>query len=158
MFNKTTVKSLFYTLGFLAYIILYAFIKNHIFTFTNLIISAYVLVIILITLYKDIRFDRIPKDTVHASSQGVKIDASSGVSKTIYRYIYQGNEFIYTCTDDEVKMRLNLEQVTLEISKNDPSNLRISRDRVRSRKYWILGGLCLLSLGLLIQSVIRIMS
>jgi hypothetical protein len=158
MEHKTTVKSLLVTLGLLVYIILFAFFKNNIFTFTNLIISVYVLVLIMIALYQDIRFDRIPKDTVNASSQGVQTDDTTGVSKTIYRYLYQGSESLYTCTSQEVKMRLNLDQVTLEISKDDPSNIRISRKHIRRKNYFFMGVLGFLALWILVQGVIRIIS
>lgn len=158
MGSKTTLSSLLFVLGLLVYFILFAFYNNYIFIITNMVISTYMFVIIMIAFYKDIQFDCIPKDTVVASSQGVEEDESSGISKTTYSYIYQGIESIYTCSDQEVKLRLNLQQVTLEISKIDPSNIRISRDRIRRKKYWIMGGLCVLSLWLLIQSVIRIMS
>lgn len=158
MDNKTTTKSLLFTLGLLIYIILFAFFKNNIVSIINLMVSAYILVLVLITVYKDIRFDRIPKDTVNASSQGEEIDESTGVSKTIYGYLYQGNESRYTCSDDEVKMGMNLPQVTLEVSKDDPSSIRISRDKIRRKKYFAIGGLGILALFLLVQSIIRIIS
>lgn len=158
MDNKSSLKSVVFTLTILGLVIVYAYFKQDFIAILNGVIGLFFVAIFVHTVVKDVLYDRTPKITVEAVIQRTDTIQNDVLNTTIYAYHYQGVTSVYTCSEMEVKNHLNHPRVTLQIETEHPSNIRIYNQKFWIKKYSFMALWFLLTIWLLISSIIHLTS